>query len=88
MSARMHDPARKTVHGLGPKQRRLLSVLLQYGTWHDSCGWTYGTPSETERILLALERRGLVQHNAHDNSFRLTTAGKAVLNSDIVRTDR
>lgn len=47
---------------LGKVQKGVLDSLRRHGYWenHYSCRWVWFTPSETERILDSLLKKGLV----------------------------
>ena len=52
---------------LGKNQRGVITALRERGPWFPGCGWTWGTPGETTRILDSLVERGLVAR------FEITT---------------
>ncbi len=56
---------------LGKKQERMMEALRSHqGEWHPGCGWVWGNDSRTDRILLSLVRRGLVErHGESTNGF-------------------
>ncbi len=46
---------------MGNVQKSVLAALKKHGSWHICCGWVWDTPSNTERILRTLMRRGHVE---------------------------
>lgn len=47
---------------LGSNQEAMLLALTAHGGfWHVGCGWLYGTPSLTVRVLDSLVGQGLVE---------------------------
>jgi DNA-binding IclR family transcriptional regulator len=52
---------------LGSEQTALLDCLKRKGYWDVglNCGWTWGTYSNTIRILDTLVKRGLVETHDH-----------------------
>ena len=58
-------------NGLGTIQADVLKSLQDHGYWSRvGCGWLWDTPSNTERIMESLVRRGLAAK---------TTEGKRVV---------
>lgn len=45
---------------LGRVQFEVLRALVRHKYWYPHCGWLWGTPSGTQRILDSLVQRGLV----------------------------
>jgi hypothetical protein len=48
---------------LGENQLSVLRSMLEWGGWERMCGWVWDTPSGTEKILVSLERHGLVKRH-------------------------
>lgn len=46
---------------LGSRQKTVLECIEKSGWWPVGAGWTYGTYSETVRILESLLKLGLVE---------------------------
>ena len=44
---------------LGERQQIMLRHLRERGVWYGGCGWSWGTYSETVRIMESLVARGL-----------------------------
>jgi len=69
-----------TSQRLGVRQRGVLEGLVQFGGWHSEGmrGWSWGSPSETETILLSLKRRGLAALKVDQDGGRwvITDAGR------------
>ena len=64
---------------MGRNQREFLELLRQHkGVWHRGSSWVWKAPSETLRILEALERRGWVDL-ASDGRWRMTVDGRRAL---------
>ena len=61
---------------LGRTQRRILLCLKCHGSWPG--GWVWGNRSVTERLLQALEAKGLVERAtwAKREVYQLSAAGK------------
>ena len=53
----------KDPDNLGPVQQDVLKSLREHGWWSYRCGWLWGTPSYTIRVLKTLVNRGLVEVN-------------------------
>jgi DNA-binding IclR family transcriptional regulator len=47
---------------LGRQQRMIMNMLFEHGHWSPESQWCVGSLSTTHHALMALERRGLVQH--------------------------
>ncbi|MEV7929027.1 hypothetical protein [Kitasatospora sp. NPDC088779] len=68
---------------LGKNQRAVLESMAapdHSDTWYPGCGWIWGNRSETERIMVALERRGLLDRvpvTDRVTGWRINTTGKA-----------
>jgi DNA-binding PadR family transcriptional regulator len=73
---------------LGTDQIGFLRAMLKGGaqrnaerTWSQGCGWTWGTPSQTQRVADSLVRRGLLQTTSRGNRsdvYSLTDAGRQI----------
>lgn len=59
---------------LSDAQKHVLLALQKHTFWHASCGWVWGTSSNTRRVLEALERRGLTK--CDKGTFTLTPKGE------------
>jgi hypothetical protein len=62
---------------LGTTQRALLEALVEHRYWYAGgygCGWVWGTASDTERVLEALFRRGLVTKVERPSAIRPNTS--------------
>lgn len=46
---------------LGKLQSNVLSSLVVHKGWQERCGWVYGTPLNTRKILDTLVTRGFVR---------------------------
>jgi hypothetical protein len=65
---------------LGKNQREFMSLLRAHtGVWHRGSKWVWKAPSETIRLLEALERRGYAEHSEDSGRWRMTSAGRAAL---------
>jgi ribosomal protein S19E (S16A) len=63
---------------LGKNQVEFLELLRSHrGQWHRGSKWVWKAPSETIRILEALERRGYVAQA--QGQWRMSPAGRAAL---------
>lgn len=56
---RVHEVERRAGR-LGSRQSCVLRAMCEHGGW-PGCGWTYGTSSETRRILDSLVKLGHVE---------------------------
>lgn len=66
-----------TAHPLGTEQRAFLQTLVEHGYWYGGgygCGWTWRSPSTTERLCESLFRRGLVTKEQHPSRIRRDTS--------------
>lgn len=64
---------------LGKNQMEFMQLLKSHrSVWHPGSAWVWKAPSETVRLLEALERRGYVDH-ASDGKWRMTTEGRRAL---------
>ena len=46
---------------LGKQQLGVLDALRRHKRWHESCGWIWGTPSQTAKVCESLVRRGVAR---------------------------
>lgn len=65
---------------LGRNQREFMALLRDHrGMWHRGSKWVWKAPSETIRLLEALERRGYAEHDKASGRWRMTRAGRNAL---------
>ena len=63
---------------LGKNQVEFMTLLRGHrGVWHRGSRWVWKAPSETLRLLEALERRGYAEESA--GRWRMTAAGRRAL---------
>lgn len=66
---------------LGANQAIVLEALGDHGgVWHVGCGWLFGTPSQTARVLDTLVDRGLVTskpYGKYGNYYKIVRAPDA-----------
>jgi len=58
---------------LGTEQRAFLQALVDHRYWYAGgigCGWSWGSPSGTERLCDALAARGLVTTTTRPSGLR------------------
>ncbi len=46
---------------LGATQAKVFDALVEHESWSEDCGWIWGTPSSTRRIMDSLVRAGVVK---------------------------
>jgi hypothetical protein len=64
---------------LGRNQVEFMELLKSHrSVWHPGSSWVWKAPSETVRILQALQRRGYADL-AEDGKWRMTTEGRRAL---------
>ena len=65
---------------LGKNQLEFMTLFRSHkGVWHRGSKWVWKAPSETIRLLEALERRGYAEHAADSGRWRMTPAGRVAL---------
>jgi hypothetical protein len=69
-------------YGLGKRQREILEIMAHpsgsYEEWHEGCGWVYGTPSATDRLLASISHGGSLVERTHEN-YRGSGYGRYIL---------
>jgi hypothetical protein len=75
------EPDAYTGPELGTAQEFVLHSLneINNGVWWPGCGWSWGTPAATVRVLDSLELRGLAVRSATtagDPKFEITAMGR------------
>lgn len=64
---------------LSETQLSILRSLKDHKTWKRDCGWVWRSPSDTERSMQALEKRGLADYDAVKKQWSINAAGLLVL---------
>ena len=59
---------------LGINQEAIIGSLTRHGSYYPGCGWTWGSQSETEKLLNSLVKRGIVKVS------KFTTVNKRTVN--------
>ena len=76
----MDQQERKNQRELGKNQREFMELLKRHkGVWHRGSAWVWKAPSETIRLLEALDRRGFVGYDEASGRWRMTAAGRDAL---------
>lgn len=64
---------------LGKNQIEFMQLLRKHrGQWRRGANWSWKAPSETIRMLEALERRGFAERTAPE-AWRMTQSGRRAL---------
>lgn len=70
---------------LGTDQRTALDAMAvsgASGVWHEGSGWLLNTPSQTDRVMQSLKRRGYVAQTSDNylgsgyGRYEITLAGR------------